>query len=269
MANSTYNSATPPPPEVLRALMAVLDAEAWTPLVWNMHHTARSGLSFSIFQNILQLLGIESGVYQIDFDTLLEVQPIPGLLYSDAANGFVLLKKIEPEGITCYGRKDEEWFTDRKVLEKGWDGKILALGEISVQRPIQKAICTFKKNIPRSAGSLVLEIAPDNAPRADWCFAGKIAPATFAKQSQWSFECTIPGPFSELTLHFLAIDPSGQGETPAFRVHLPVAFERRWSILRFYFSENSVEGPKMLGVKGSLNRLFQIELLKNDNIEQG
>lgn len=238
-------------------LLKVMDASDLSPLINGMYKTVKDSFSFSIFQEIFDLAGIESTVYLLNLEQLIAIQPVPSVVYLSEQKCFAILKKIQENQITLLTQINKTLTLDKLEFQKTWDGMLLpveygSFSEIYVAKRITNND-QFDKNhelkitvIPQRSDSKSIPIR-----------IGQLSTSAFTKEAYFCFEAVIPA-CDRLRLLINSNNKISKTEDIVCQYDIPVSLDSSINILRFHFAKNNgQDGFNIIGLRGSTNQIFK------------
>ena len=248
-------------------------------LLKQMLTVVEDALSFATITNILQHLGVNAQLYQLDFSTLVELESNQFIVYQPDRKMFLLVENINQDAILFY--PENQWLS-REVFEKSWDGYTLVfeLGEEPFSKHKTQNAISPNHFQPPSASELLQgldfwvnpvseleDISPIETYLAKPVLTARNSPSTLlgsiagrhAIQSPTaSFEIVLDGPAQYLEIGY-SIKHKMDGMLAQYQI--PVALPAGKQVLQFHFSkEDEPIFYSYLGLKGRNQGIYNLPI---------
>lgn len=240
-------------------LLKIMDAADMSSLINGMYKTAKGGLSFSIFQEIFDLAGIENAVYLLTFDQLLKIQPTPSIVYLKEQQCFAILDKVQANKITLLTHFDNSLTLDGEEFQKTWDGILLPIDEGSFTE-ISAAERTIRNYQLDENNELEIIVSPvESDSKSASIHLGRLNTSGFIHEDYFCFETIIPA-CKGIILTVLTKNKTGKADHVTCAYNIPVSFGQAINIIRFHFAKINHRGDfNIIGLRGSKNQIFKVD----------
>jgi len=242
----------------MNLLLKIMDASELSVLINGMYKTAKDGFSFSIFQEIFDLAGIENTVYFLTFEQLVEIQPTPSIVYLNDPKCFAILDKIEQNEITLLTGTNNTLVLDKSKFGQAWDGILLPIddGSFSKTPTVERTTRSYQLSKNNYLEIVVLPVG--NHPKSASICAGHLSASAFVNDLYFCFETIIPA-CKRMTFAIKSKSKTNKQEQIISEYDIPISFGRSTNILRLHFAKtNDRDGFNIIGLRGSTNQIFKV-----------
>ena len=242
---------------MLQLVLKMIGVSELSELISDMFKTAKNGLSFKIFREIFNLIGLEDNVYFLSMEQLMEIQPIPSILYLKEQQTFAVLNTIEHNNISLLVGKESSLVLNKKEFIKEWDGILLPIQDGSL---IHLTKIAWKQTGYQIQPSEHVEFVAldNNSTKEESILLGRLNQQVFKTTSNYSFETTIPA-WSTISIKANAIDEASEKPNMLMEYYLPLSLKKSVNVIRFHFIKQiGKENFDAIGIRGSINQIFTI-----------
>jgi len=241
----------------INLLLKIMDASNLATLINGMYKTAKDGFSFSIFQEIFDLAKIESTVYSVTFEQLVEIQPTPSIVYLKEQKCFAILNEIKQNEITLLSGNNNTLIYDKFKFQQTWDGILLPIAKGSFSEISTIRTTTSSYQFDKNNYLEIIAIPQKSHSKSALIRIGQLSMSAYINESYFCFEAMIPA-CKTMTLTIKLKNKTNKEESIISKYDIPISLDKSINILRFHFAKtNRQNGFNVIGLRGSVNRIYK------------